>query len=69
MVEDRAADAILILIVVTIIVLKCCNIIQVSWLWLTAIIWIPFSAGCLLAIFLVLMFIIESYIDKRRIDK
>lgn len=69
MVEDRAADAILILIVITIIVLKCCNIIQVSWLWLTAIIWIPFFAGCLLAIFLVLMFLIESYIDKRRIDK
>ena len=67
--EDRLADAMIILIIITIIALKLCNIITVSWLWLTAIIWIPLAAGLILAIFLLIMFIIESFLEQRRINK
>ena len=64
--EDRIVDAFFIVGVLTILVLKLMNIITIPWLWLTAIIWIPFSIGIVLAIILLILFIIENKIHKEK---
>lgn len=63
---DRIADAIFILAIIAVIVLKITNVITISWFWLTAILWIPLLIGCVLALVLGLFFCITILIDKRR---
>ena len=59
---DRIADIIICLAVITIIVLKICGIITISWLWLLAPLWIPFGIGIVMAIIFIILYLIESYI-------
>ena len=63
---DRIADAICILVIIAVIVLKITNVITISWFWLTAILWIPLLIGCILALVLGLFFYFTTLIDKRR---
>lgn len=63
---DRIADAICILVIIAVIVLKITNVITISWFWLTAILWIPLLIGCVLALVLGLFFCVTILIDKRR---
>ena len=62
--EDRCIDIFIILCVVAVIVLKITGVITIPWLWISAIIWIPFLIGCIIAIGIVLLAIIENAIEK-----
>jgi len=62
--EDRVIDIVFILAFIAVIVLKCMGIITISWLWLTAIIWVPFCMGIIAAIGFFIVFAIETLIDK-----
>ena len=62
--EDRCIDILIILCVVAVIVLKITGVITIPWLWISAIIWIPFLIGCILAIGIILLAIIENAIEK-----
>lgn len=64
--EDRIADIFLIIAAITVIILKITNIIKISWLWLTSIIWIPFALGLVLTFVLIIWYEIEVIIDKIR---
>ena len=59
---DRIVDAVICLAVITVIVLKICGVITISWLWLLAPLWIPFGIGVVMAIIFVILYLIESYI-------
>lgn len=59
---DRIVDAVICLAVITIIVLKICGVITISWLWLLAPLWIPFAFGAVLAIIFTILYFIESKI-------
>ena len=63
---DRIADAICILVIIAVIVLKITNVITISWFWLTAILWIPLLIGCVLALVVGLFFCVTILIDKNR---
>ena len=63
---DRIADAICILAIIAVIVLKITNVIIISWFWLTAILWIPLLIGCILALVMGLFFCFTILIDKKR---
>lgn len=67
--EDRVIDIVFILAFIAVIVLKCIGIITISWLWLTAIIWIPFCMGIIVAIGFFIAFAIETLIDKLNKEK
>lgn len=62
--EDKCIDILIILCIVAVIVLKITGVITISWLWISAIIWIPFLIGCVLAIGIILLAIIENAIEK-----
>jgi TRAP-type C4-dicarboxylate transport system permease small subunit len=62
--EDRCIDIFIILCVVAVIVLKITGVITIPWLWISAIIWIPFLIGCIIAIGIILLAIIENAIEK-----
>lgn len=64
--EDRIVDIFLVVAVISVIILKITNVITISWLWLLAPIWIPFSIGIVLAIILLILFIIECKIYKEK---
>lgn len=59
---DRIVDAVICLAVITVIVLKICGVITISWLWLLAPLWIPFGIGVVMAIIFVILYLIESYV-------
>lgn len=59
---DRIVDIVICLAVITVIVLKICGVITISWLWLLAPLWIPFGFGVVMAIIFVILYFIESYI-------
>ena len=63
---DRIVDVVFILAIIAVIALKITNVITISWLWLTAILWIPLLIGCVLALVFGLFFYITILIDKRR---
>ena len=48
--EDRIVDGILIGFIITIIGLKIANIITIPWIWLLSPLWIPFTAGVIIAL-------------------
>lgn len=62
--DDRIADVLLILIFLTIVVLKCVDVIKLSWLELSAIIWVPFLIGIALSIFMLVWFGISVIREK-----
>ena len=62
--EDRIADVLIIIAIITVIVLKLCNVITISWLWLTSIVWIPFLVGVGFAAFIMIWFIVSIIYDK-----
>ena len=62
--EDKYIDIFIILCVVTVVVLKLTGVITWSWLWLTAIIWVPFLIGCVIATGIILLAIIQNTIEK-----
>ena len=62
---DRIADFFVIGAVITIIVLKIIGIITIPWIWLLAPIWIPLGIGCIGAMIIGTMFIIECKKEKR----
>lgn len=64
--EDRVADIFLIVAAITVIILKITNVIKISWLWLTSIIWIPFALGLVLTFVLIIWYEIEVIIDMIR---
>lgn len=64
--EDRIADIFLIIAAITVIILKITNVIKISWLWLTSIIWIPFALGLVLTFVLIIWYEIEVIIDMIR---
>ena len=64
--EDRIADIFLIIAAITVIILKITNVIKISWLWLTSIIWIPFALGLVLIFVLIIWYEIEVIIDMIR---
>ncbi len=59
---DRIVDIVICLITITVIVLKICGIITISWLWLLAPLWIPFGIGLVMAVIFIVLYFIESYI-------
>ena len=67
--EDRIADIGLIMIFVTIIVLKVTNVITIPWVWLLSPIWILFLVGCILAVILTIMCIIDIKGDKKENER
>ena len=62
--EDKCIDIFIILCIVAVIVLKITGVITIPWLWISAIIWIPFLLGCILAIIIVMIAIIQNAIEK-----
>ena len=64
--EDRIVDIFLIIAAITVIILKITNVIKISWLWLTSIIWIPFALGLVLTFVLIIWYEIEVIIDMIR---
>ena len=65
--EDRYIDMFIFVGIAIVIALKLMNVIQVSWLWLTEIIWIPLLIGLVIAICLLIMFGFELLKNKRRL--
>lgn len=62
--EDRVVDIAIIVIVIGIIAAKLTGFISISWLWLTAIIWIPLAIGFVIAFLFILTYCISCIIDK-----
>jgi len=62
--EDRVADIFLMVAAITVIILKITNVIKISWLWLTSIIWIPFTLGIVLCFGLFFFYLGIMLIDK-----
>lgn len=62
--EDRVADIFLIVAAITVIILKITNVIKISWLWLTSIIWVPFTLGIILSIGMFFFYLGIILIDK-----
>jgi len=62
--EDRVADIFLMVAAITVIILKITNVIKISWLWLTSIIWIPFTLGIVLSFGLFFFYLGIMLIDK-----
>ena len=67
--EDRIADIGLTMIFVTIIILKITNVIAIPWIWLLSPIWILFLIGCVLAVILTIMCIIDIKGDKKENER
>lgn len=61
---DRIADVLIIIAIIAVIVLKLCNVITISWLWLTSIVWIPFLVGLGFAVLIMIWFIVSIIYDK-----
>jgi len=51
---------------VVFIVLKLCKVIDWSWFWVLAPIWMPIALWLLLFIILIILKIIEIIVDRRR---
>ena len=64
--EDRIVDVVVIIGILGIIIAKLAGWITWPWIWLTAIIWIPFVAGLAIAIGFLLIMIIEYIIEKQK---
>ena len=62
--ENRIADIFLSVAAITVIILKITNVIKISWLWLTSIIWIPFALGIVLSFGLLFFYLGIMLIDK-----
>lgn len=62
--EDRIADILIIIAIIAVIVLKLCNVITISWLWLTSIVWIPFLVGLGFAALIMIWFVVSIIYDK-----
>lgn len=67
--EDRVADIFLIVAAITVVILKITNVIKISWLWLTSIIWIPFVLGLVLCFGLFFFYLGIMLIDKTKEKK
>lgn len=61
---ERIADIFVIFVIILVFVLKICNIITISWLWILAPLWIPFSIGLFLTVFIVIVIVIEQLKEK-----
>jgi len=65
--EDRIVDGILICGIITIIILRICNVITWPWKWILAPIWIPLGIGVILALIFAIVIII--YCIKEKINE
>jgi uncharacterized protein (DUF983 family) len=48
------------------LVLKLCNVIDWSWWWVTAPLWIPFAIGVAILLIIVIVALIGTLIDNRK---
>ena len=64
--EDRVAECLLIGLLLSIIILKLTNVIQISWVWLLCPIWLSFGLGLVLAIVFTLLYIYEILFHKEK---
>ena len=65
--EDRIVDGVLICGIITIIILRICNVITWPWKWILAPIWIPLGIGVILALIFAIVIII--YCIKEKINE
>ena len=66
---DKAANIILTIILITIIVLKIVGVIAWPWIWILNPIWILFGLGTIFAIIITIACIISELTYKRRRKK
>lgn len=64
--EDRIVDILLIGGVITIIILRICNVITWPWKWIFAPIWIPLGIGVILALIFAIVIIIYYIKEKNK---
>lgn len=64
--EDRVAECFLIVLLLSVIVLKLTNIIQIPWVWLLCPIWLAFGLGLVLAIVFTILYIYEILFHKEK---
>lgn len=60
---DIVADIGFVLLVIALVVLKLTNVIPLSWLWLSAIIWIPLCIGLALITILIITCLVKDIIN------
>lgn len=63
-VEDKVTDVFIVLSIIAVIILKLTGIIQLSWLWLSAIIWVPCLFGCAAIVIMFIMAVVHNYIEE-----
>ncbi len=64
--EDRIADITLIILLLSVIILKLTNVIQIPWIWLLCPIWLAFGLGLVLAIIFIILYIYEILFHKEK---
>ena len=64
--DDRFVDITLIIIVLTVIILKLTGVIKLSWLWLLSPIWGVFLIGCVGAVGITIICLIEQWYHDRK---
>lgn len=62
--SDKMADIFIVTVIIAILVAKIAGWITWSWIWITAIIWIPFAICLVLFILLMCILIIITTINK-----
>lgn len=62
--SDKMADIFIVTVIIAILVAKIAGWITWPWIWITAIIWIPFAICLVLFILLICMLIIITTINK-----
>lgn len=62
--SDRVVDIFIVTVVIAILVARIAGWITWPWIWITAIIWIPFAIGLALLVSLICILIIIAAINK-----
>ena len=62
--SDKMADIFIVTVIIAILIAKIVGWITWPWIWITAIIWIPFAIGLVLFILLICILIITTIINK-----
>ena len=63
--SDKVVDIVLLIAVIVVVILKLCNVIKISWLWLLSPIWVCLIVGTAVMFILLIVYLITAiFIDK-----